>query len=175
MSDNALSASPVGTAAPATASSSEAVPSKKKRVRAPYPPIYVMVNDAIASLKKRGGSSLQAIKKYMSANYKIDAEKKSTYIRKYLMSAVEMGTLIHTRGNGASGSYKLAARQRGGESGVSAGKARTAKKPAIKIKSKTAKSKGAAKPASSLKKKSASAAGTLKKSSAKPKTTVELG
>ncbi|XP_026470209.1 histone H1-III-like [Ctenocephalides felis] len=112
-----------------------------------------MVNNAIKSLKERGGSSLQAIKKYMSANYKIDAEKMSTFIKKYLKSAVQAGTLIQTKGKGASGSFKLAAnaKQSGGESGVSAGKARTAKTPAAKAKSKTAKSKGAAKPASSLK------------------------
>ncbi|CAH1384091.1 unnamed protein product [Tenebrio molitor] len=34
-----------------------------------------MVNNAIKGLKERGGSSLQAIKKFVAANYKVDAEK----------------------------------------------------------------------------------------------------
>jgi hypothetical protein len=32
-----------------------------------------MVDAAIKTLKERGGSSLMAIKKYFSANYKVDA------------------------------------------------------------------------------------------------------
>ncbi|CAH1384100.1 unnamed protein product [Tenebrio molitor] len=34
-----------------------------------------MVNNAIKGLKERGGSSLQAIKKFVAANYKVDAER----------------------------------------------------------------------------------------------------
>ncbi|WP_457844077.1 histone H1/H5 family protein, partial [Staphylococcus aureus] len=51
---------------------------------------------------------LQAIKKYVSANYKVDAEKMSPFIKKYLKSAVVSGTLVQTKGKGASGSFKLA-------------------------------------------------------------------
>ncbi|GBP89451.1 Histone H1B [Eumeta japonica] len=46
----------------------------------------------------RSGSSLQAIKKYIAAQYKVDAEKHAPFIRKYLKSAVESGTLIQTKG-----------------------------------------------------------------------------
>ncbi|XP_026465865.1 histone H1C-like [Ctenocephalides felis] len=152
MSDNALSTSPAATAAPATASPKKGKTAavKKPRVKPSHPPTSEMVNNAIKSLKERGGSSLQAIKKYMSANYKIDAEKMSTFIKKYLKSAVQAGTLIQTKGKGASGSFKLAAnaKQSGGES-VFRLKSRTAKTPGKS--QRRQKSKGAAKPASSLK------------------------
>jgi hypothetical protein len=68
-----------------------------------------MVVNAIKSLKERGGSSLQAIKKYIAANYKVDSEKLSPFIKKYLKTAVASGELVQTKGKGASGSFKLAA------------------------------------------------------------------
>ncbi|KAL3290516.1 hypothetical protein HHI36_023856 [Cryptolaemus montrouzieri] len=42
---------------------------------------------AIKGLKERSGSSLQAIKKYIAANYKVDPEKMAPFIKKYLKSA----------------------------------------------------------------------------------------
>ncbi|KAA5587853.1 histone H1/H5 family protein, partial [Pseudomonas aeruginosa] len=72
-----------------------------------HPKTSEMVNSAIAELKERSGSSLQAIKKYIAAQYKVDAEKLAPFIRKYLKNAVESGTLIQTKGKGASGSFKL--------------------------------------------------------------------
>jgi hypothetical protein len=68
-----------------------------------------MVGNAIRSLKERGGSSLQAIKKYIAANYKVDSEKLSPFIKKYLKFAVASGELVQTKGKGASGSFRLAA------------------------------------------------------------------
>lgn len=82
---------------------------KKQRVKPTHPPTSEMVNNAVKSLKERGGSSLQAIKKYLANNYKIDSDKLSPFIKKYLKSAVTNGTLIQTKGKGASGSFKLAA------------------------------------------------------------------
>nr|CAH7730838.1 unnamed protein product [Callosobruchus chinensis] len=43
-----------------------------------------MVINAIKGLKERGGSSLQAIKKYIAANYKVDAEKVAPFIKRLL-------------------------------------------------------------------------------------------
>lgn len=83
--------------------------SKKVRGKPAHPPTSEMVSAAIKGLKERGGSSLQAIKKYISANYKVDAEKLSPFIKKYLKAAVTSGTLIQPKGKGASGSFKLAA------------------------------------------------------------------
>lgn len=96
------------TAAAAAASSGGGQKKAKNTKSKPsHPPTSEMVNSAIKNLKERGGSSLQAIKKYVSANYKVDAEKLSPFIKKYLKSAVASGGLVQTKGKGASGSFKL--------------------------------------------------------------------
>jgi hypothetical protein len=82
---------------------------KKPRGKPVHPRTSEMVANAISSLKERGGSSLQAIKKYIAANYKVDSEKLSPFIKKYLKTAVASGELVQTKGKGASGSFKLAA------------------------------------------------------------------
>lgn len=95
-------------AAPATPKKGRVAGSKKPKAKASHPPTSSMVNKAIKDLKERGGSSLQAIKKYISATYKIDAEKLAPFIRKHLKKAVASGELVQTKGKGASGSFKLA-------------------------------------------------------------------
>ena len=97
----------------------------KARVKPSHPPTSEMVNSAIKSLKERGGSSLQAIKKYIAANYKVDGDKMSPFIRRYLKVAVASGTLVQTKGKGASGSFKLSApnTKSGNEKSVVAAKA----------------------------------------------------
>lgn len=82
---------------------------KKPKAKPTHPKTSEMVNTAIKTLKERGGSSLQAIKKYIAANYKVDVEKLAPFIKKYLKSAVVAGALIQTKGKGASGSFKLSA------------------------------------------------------------------
>lgn len=79
----------------------------KPKTAPTHPKVSEMVNNAIRSLKERGGSSLQAIKKYMAANYKLDINRMTPFIRKYLKSAVANGELIQTKGKGSSGSFKL--------------------------------------------------------------------
>lgn len=81
---------------------------KKPRAKPAHPRTSEMVSSAIKSLKERGGSSLQAIKKYIAVNYKVDPEKFAPFIKKYLKSAVASGELVQTKGKGASGSFKLA-------------------------------------------------------------------
>jgi hypothetical protein len=88
---------------------------KKPKVKPTHPPTSQMVQAAIKSLKERGGSSSQAIKKYIAANYKVDVEKLSPFIRKYLKNAVASGQLIQTKGKGASGSFKLSSSKTAGE------------------------------------------------------------
>ncbi|XP_045508260.1 histone H1.1, embryonic-like [Colias croceus] len=68
----------------------------------------VMVNTALVELKSRKGTSLYAIKKFVSERYQVDTEKISYIMKKYLKTAVEAGTIIQTKGIGASGSFKLA-------------------------------------------------------------------
>lgn len=85
----------------------------KKKASAPkiaksaHPSAAEMVYAAVEALADRGGSSLQAIKKYITLTYKVDVEKQALFIRKYLKSAVAAGTLIQTKGKGANGSFKL--------------------------------------------------------------------
>ena len=68
-----------------------------------------MVVNAVKTLKERGGLSLQAIKKFLAAQYKVDVEKLAPFIKKFLKSAVAKGKLLQTKGKGASGSFKLPA------------------------------------------------------------------
>ena len=81
----------------------------KSDVKTPaHPPTATLVNEAIGKLNEKGGSSLQAIKKYISETHKLDAEKLAPFIRKYLKSAVIKGALLQPKGKGAAGSFKLA-------------------------------------------------------------------
>lgn len=154
-------------ATPAVAAASPA-PAKKSaskaggaRAKPSHPKTSDMVNNAIKNLKERGGSSLQAIKKYIAANYKVDSEKQAPFIKKYLKSAVTSGILVQTKGKGASGSFKLAVKQSASTAG-DAGKGASKAKRSPKEKKTTAKSAAASK----SKKSAASAAGKKASSSA---------
>lgn len=171
MADSATSA-PAPAATPKKTKASAA--NKKPRTKPSHPPTADMVNAAIKNLKERGGSSLQAIKKYISANYKVDAEKLAPFIRKYLKSAVASGTLTQPKGKGASGSFKLSVK---GESKAPAKKAtkkptkpKGEKKPkAAGAAPKKAKKPAAKKPKSPSKAKKVSKPPTKKPKSPKPK------
>lgn len=78
------------------------------RKRPTHPPTSKMVHDAIETLAERQGSSVQAIKKYISTNFSADVVKLAFYIKKYLINAVTAGEIVQTKGRGASGSFKLA-------------------------------------------------------------------
>nr|XP_040573974.1 histone H1-like [Lepeophtheirus salmonis] len=72
------------------------------------PTSSMMVMTAIKALADRKGSSLMAIKKYISAHFKVDMVKRAPFICKAIRSAVEKGELVQTKGKGASGTFKLA-------------------------------------------------------------------
>lgn len=67
----------------------------------------IMIHQALIDLKSRKGVSLQAIKKYLTEKYNVDTEKINYLIKKYIKKAVDEGTIIQTKGIGASGSFKL--------------------------------------------------------------------
>lgn len=147
-------------AAPAKAKAPKA---KKPASKPSHPPTSQLVNAAIRALKERSGSSLQAIKKYIALNDKVDADKLSPFIKKYLKKATVSGNLVQTKGKGASGSFKLSAaslKPKVEKKKKPAVKKAAAKKPA---KPKAAGGKKAKKPKSAPKQKS------LKPSKAKPK------
>ncbi len=133
MTDTATPSAPAKAASPKKAKSA----SKKPKTVPTHPPVASMVNSAIKNLKERGGSSSQAIKKYIAANNKCDVEKLAPFIKRYLKSAVTKGALVQTKGKGASGSFKLKEK-------VAADKTKVAKKPSGEKKTKTPKKKTAA-------------------------------
>lgn len=120
---------PVAAASPATKKS----PAKKKLAakaskKADHPTTSVMVTSAIKELKEKKGSSLPAIKKYLAANYKVDPAKLAPFIRRFLKAAVTNGTVVQTKGTGASGHFKLPVAEAKPKKAVVAKK----KKPVVK-------------------------------------------
>ncbi|XP_067128174.1 late histone H1-like [Centruroides vittatus] len=109
MADTAeVSESPNVTKSPAKPKNLKLPGTPKKNKSAPsHPKISVMVETAISNLKERRGSSLPAIKKYISANFKVDMNHLTPFIKKYLKTSVANGSLVQTKGKGASGSFKL--------------------------------------------------------------------
>ncbi|CAL1282304.1 unnamed protein product [Larinioides sclopetarius] len=102
----AVAATPVSTTPKKKAKSGAA---KSKANPPTHLKVSEMVVKSMTTLKERGGSSLQAIKKHISSEYKVDIDRLTPFIKKYLKSAVAAGTLVQTKGKGANGSFKLSA------------------------------------------------------------------
>ncbi|XP_072169208.1 uncharacterized protein [Diadema setosum] len=117
---------------------------KKPRAKPAHPSSSAMVVAAITALKERGGSSLQAIKKYIAANYKVDIQKQLPFIKRAIKTGVAKGTLVQVKGKGASGSFKLGKTKKAGKTAAQIAKAKERKEKA-KAKAKEAKAKKAAK------------------------------
>ena len=143
----------------------------KKIVKKPaaHPAYKDMVKKAIVELKERNGSSRQAIIKYIRANFKVTAtENVESFVRRSLVTGVKAGRLVHTKGAGASGSFKLAE------------KAKAVVKPKVKktSKKKPVAKKSAAKPKEKKIKKTKTPKKTAKspkKATKKPKTPKRAG
>ncbi|KAM5294025.1 histone H1.4-like [Glossophaga mutica] len=121
-------------AAPAAAPPAEKAPVKKKaakksagvRRKASGPPVSELITKAVAASKERSGVSLAALKKALAAaGY--DVEKNNSRIKLGLKSLVSKGTLVQTKGTGASGSFKLNKKAASGEAKPKAKKAGAAK------------------------------------------------
>lgn len=82
-------------------------PARKPRPEPTHPPVATMVVEAIKKLKNRRGSSLLAIKRYISASYTVDVKRLSSNIKCFLKSAAASGRLVRVTGQGASGSFTL--------------------------------------------------------------------
>ena len=84
-------------------------PAKKKPVapkkQADHPPYIEMIKASIVALKERNGSSRQAIEKYIKANYKVG--EVGPHLKMALKRGAAGGKLLHTKGVGASGSFKV--------------------------------------------------------------------
>jgi len=164
MSDDTAAVS--ATPAAATPKKKAKSAAKKPKTVPSHPKVSAMVNDAITSLKERGGSSLQAIKKHISSHHKVDMDRLTPFIKKYLKSAVASGQLVQTKGKGANGSFKLSV---SGQKSKEPGK-KTVKKPKKEGASPAKKAKPAksAKPKAKDEKKKAAKKTPVKKAT-KPK------
>ena len=125
----------------------------KPKKPADHPKYADMIRAAIASLKERGGSSRQAIVKYISANYKV-GDGFENHVKLSIKRLVAKKELNQVKGTGASGSFKLVKKEQ---------EKPTKKKSVAKKKPKSPKKPAAAK--APAKKKPAA-----KKSAAKKKT-----
>lgn len=148
-------------AAPAPAKSPKKKASKPKKP-ATHPKYADMVKAAISSLKERGGSSRQAILKYILKNYKVGDNQTAvnSHLKLSLRAGVKNGALKQSKGTGASGSFsigKVAAEKK-------VKKVKKAKKPAAK-KAKKPAAKKAKTPKKAAKPKKAK---TPKKAAKKP-------
>uniref|UniRef100_A0A671TSE9 H15 domain-containing protein n=1 Tax=Sparus aurata TaxID=8175 RepID=A0A671TSE9_SPAAU len=99
---SAIITAPAPVAAPAKAA-------KKKRVAKAKtgPGLRELIVSAVGASKDRGGMSLAALKKNLKAGG-YDVDKNTARIRIAVKGLVEKGTLVRTKGVGASGSFKLA-------------------------------------------------------------------
>uniref|UniRef100_A0A667WXL8 Histone H1 n=1 Tax=Myripristis murdjan TaxID=586833 RepID=A0A667WXL8_9TELE len=94
--------------APAPAAAAPAKAPKKKRVRPKKsgPSLGELIVKAVSASKERGGVSLAALKKALAAaGYDVDNNK--ARVRLAVKSLVTKGTLLRTKGTGASGSFKI--------------------------------------------------------------------
>jgi len=120
----------------------------KPKAPASHPKYIDMINEACATLKERGGSSRQAITKFITNKYSL-TDSANSHIKLALRKAVLAKTLIQTKGTGASGSYKCVVKAPAPKKKPVAKKAKTpkkaVKKPAAKKTKKSATKKPAAK------------------------------
>lgn len=89
-----------------------ATPAKAKKAGKPkntasHPKYSEMIKAAIAHDASRNGASRQSIQKYVRKNYKV-GENADVQIKLALRRMVAAGILRHTRGVGASGSFRWA-------------------------------------------------------------------
>ncbi|XP_048372694.1 histone H1-like [Sphaerodactylus townsendi] len=149
--------------APAAPKKTPAAAAKKPR-KAAGPSVTELLTKAVAASKERHGVSLAALKKVLAAaGY--DVDKNNSRIKIGLKSLVTKGTLLQTKGTGASGSFKINKKQ----ADASAAKGPKDKAAAAKKKQPAAKkTKAAAKKPSAAAAKKTIKKAPLKKSPKKP-------
>ncbi|XP_062320447.1 histone H1-like [Osmerus eperlanus] len=82
---------------------------KKKAAAKPKkagPSVGELIVKAVSASKERSGVSLAAVKKALAAGG-YDVEKNNSRVKNAVKSLVTKGTLVQTKGTGASGSFKI--------------------------------------------------------------------
>uniref|UniRef100_A0A3B4C5Y9 Histone H1 n=1 Tax=Pygocentrus nattereri TaxID=42514 RepID=A0A3B4C5Y9_PYGNA len=150
-------------AAPAPAAAAPAKAPKKKRAAPPKkagPSVGELIVKAVSQSKERSGVSLAALKKALAAGG-YDVDKNKSRVKIAVKSLVTKGTLVQTKGTGASGSFKLNKKQ-------AEPKKKVAKKAAPKAKKAVAKKPAAAKKPKKVAAKKPAAAKKSPKKAKKP-------
>merc|ERR1712186_286590 len=145
----------------------DAAPAKKVAKPAAHPPFKAMILTAIKALKERGGSSRQAILKYVVADNKVDAAKAAGPLKLALRKALAAGTIVKAKAAG-KGAGKFKAGKVEKPKKVKKVKKPKAKKPKKVKKAKKPAKKTAKKPAKKAAKKPAAKKPAAKKASKKP-------
>ncbi|KAI0219633.1 hypothetical protein LSAT2_028838 [Lamellibrachia satsuma] len=157
------------------AAATPAKPAKKAAAKPKKPAVHPkyteMIAAALGSLKERGGSSRQAILKYIMKSYNVGKDERivNQHLKMALRAGAKNGSLKQAKGTGASGSFRL------GEKAKTAPKKAAAKKPKAAATKKPRTPKKSVKKATKSPKKSAAAkkpAAKKLKSPAKPKKAV---
>ena len=137
-------------------------PKKKVAKKSNHPAYSDMIKAAIKALKERNGSSRQAIEKYIKVNYGIG--EVGSHLKMALKRGTANGQFVHTKGVGASGSFKLPKEVKEAKPK----KKPVAKKPAAKPKKPAAKKAAVKKPKKSPKKPAAKKPAAKKPAAKKP-------
>lgn len=102
-----------------TANNTNVSPKKQKKITttkgksahiATHPKYAEMIKAALKALNDRGGSSRAAILKFVLANYSLDPTQANQHLKLALKNGVKAKYFKQTKGNGASGSFKLASK-----------------------------------------------------------------
>uniref|UniRef100_A0A3B4F365 Si:dkey-23a13.17 n=1 Tax=Pundamilia nyererei TaxID=303518 RepID=A0A3B4F365_9CICH len=104
MAEEAPAAAPAK--APAKAPKKKSAPRAKKD----GPSLPKLIVASVTESKERKGTSLAAIKKYLTAK-NVDVPKANKRINTAVAKLVEKGLLSQVKGTGASGSFKLAKKE----------------------------------------------------------------
>lgn len=114
---------------------------------AAHPKYSEMVQQALVALKERGGSSRQAVLKYIMANFKVAGDENmiNAHVKMALKAGVKNGALKQSKGTGATGSFRIGEKAKKAPAAVKKAKAPVAAKPK-KSATAAAAGKGAKKP-----------------------------
>lgn len=132
MSDAATASAAQAAATADVKAAAKASPKKKTggaaKKPADHPKYGEMVHQALAALKERGGSSRQAVLKYIMQHFKVGGDENvvNTHLKIALRAGVKNNSLKQSKGSGASGSFRI------GEEAKKPKAAVKAKKPATK-------------------------------------------
>eukprot|EP00066_Takifugu_rubripes_P030740 XP_011620006.1 PREDICTED: histone H1-like [Takifugu rubripes] len=96
----------MGEEAPAPAAPAKAAKKKATKVKRSGPSISELILKAVSASKERNGVSLAALKKNLAADG-YDVEKNKARVKIAVRGLVTKGTLVQTKGTGASGSFKM--------------------------------------------------------------------